>query len=160
MNRRLKRAAAELVARASRLDRVGKSDDRSALQALNDEMGGRLPAWYVELLTMFPLCGLELGWRDEDQVDWMLWNDHRGIRSESVECYPGLPILSRGYVNVASDAGGSGDPYFISTDSNDPPVYRVYHDVSDQADQILAQGRNLIAASLSELFRKAVLTDE
>jgi len=127
---------------------------------------GRIPLWYVELITTVPICGLELGWQaqepvgDYDGVEWMEWSDPRNMRSESIDCYPGLAILEHGYVNVASDLSGGGDPYFIAAGkSQDPPLYQVYHDVSDEAKAILAEGRNLVTRSLSGFFRKAIIAE-
>jgi hypothetical protein len=126
------------------------------------DTGGRIPPWLADLLVTQPLAGLELGWQayppeaDSDGVMWLEISDARNIRSESLECYPGLAILHRGFINIASCSQGSGDPYFISADEgDDPPVYQVYHDVSDQPDAILAEGRQLVARSLSEFFRTA-----
>jgi hypothetical protein len=133
------------------------------MAGLNAEMNARIPAWYVELLTSIPICGLELEWQadvpddEDDGIAWIEWCGVKGIRSESLECYPGRAILERGYINVASDSTGGGDPYFIPTDQeDDPPVYQVFHDMGDQADQILAEGRQLIAPSLSDFFRFAL----
>ncbi len=111
-----------------------------------------------------PLCGIEIGWKvdpldgDTNEVNWLILSDARNIRSESLECYPGLAILSRGFINIGSCSLGSGDPYFISSEEgDDPPVYQVYHDVSDEADVILAEGRTVVAESLSRFFRDAIV---
>ncbi|MGG3806123.1 hypothetical protein [Metabacillus fastidiosus] len=56
------------------------------------------------------------------------------------------------------DALGTGDQIYISLDEGEnPPVHRVYHDVSEQPDEILSVKR-LIANSLSELFNNAKVT--
>jgi hypothetical protein len=120
----------------------------------------------AELLTAIPLGGLEIGWQayepkdDYDGVEWIELSDASGIRSESIECYPGLAILPAGYINIGSCSGGSGDPYFISVDEgDDPPVYQVYHDVGDTAEAILTEGRRCVASSLSLLFQTAIIAN-
>ena len=156
MNPEVEEEARKFVGREAASDRHGRTADTSSLSALNIEMGGRIPEWYQSLLTTVPLCGLEIDWRTEDLDVRISWNDVNGIRSESVECYPGLAILDRGFINVGSDPIGNGDPYFIPTDQgDDPPVFLVYHDVSDQADEILANGLVQIVPRLSALFRQA-----
>lgn len=56
------------------------------------------------------------------------------------------------------DALGKGEQVYISLDKDEnPPVYRVYHCVSEQPDEILSVKR-LIANSLSELFNNAKVT--
>lgn len=70
------------------------------------------------------------------------------MRSEMLECYPGTAIREHGYICVAGCTLGSGDQYYIcNSDGDDPPLYQIYHDVSDVAD-----GRAGVFPSLSELF--------
>jgi len=77
----LHNAAKALVERA---EKAGQSRNTLAapdeLRQLNQELGGRLPGWYAELLASVPLCGLELGWQagepedDFDGVEWLDWS--------------------------------------------------------------------------------------
>jgi hypothetical protein len=47
---------------------------------------------------------------------------------------------------------GGGNPYFIPVDKgDDPPIYQLYHDVSNKADEILKRAR-LVFPKLSDLF--------
>ena len=162
MNEILKKAVIELVERAKKAGRSGQLTDAKTMNKLVNDMGEKIPAWYVELVVNFPLCGLEIAWQSDeptegyDGIAWMEWSDPNGIRSESLDCFPGRAIPEKGWINVASDLMGGGDPYFLPTDKGDnPPVYQVYHDVSDKADVILANGCRLVAASLSDLFQQA-----
>lgn len=151
--------AIALVARALALGKKGRVIPADEMQEVIDELGGTYPTWLADLLTTVPLCGLELGWQAseaDDNVSWLEWSDGPGILSESQESYPGLAILPAGFVNIGSCAMGTGDPYFISVnEGDDPPVYQVYHDVSDQADVILAEGRVTVAGCLSEFLATA-----
>jgi hypothetical protein len=158
----VREAAEELVHRARASGHMGKTIARDDMDQLVADTGGRIPPWLADLLVSTPLSGLELGWQacepeaDFDGVRWLELSDARDIRSESVECYPGFAILDRGFISIASCTHGSGDPYFISVDEgDDPPVYQVYHDVGEQPGEILAEGRQLVARSLSEFFRTA-----
>jgi hypothetical protein len=164
MNANLRDAAVQLVERAVAIGQQGTTADQQLLEALIRNAKGHIPLWYAELISTVPLCGLELGWQaqepthDYHAIEWMQWSDPRNVRSESIEYYPALAILEHGYVNVASDPGGSGNPYLIAAhQGEDPPLYQVYHDVSDQGPEIIADGRTLVAESLSEFFRKALL---
>lgn len=159
-------AAEELVARALSLGQRGRVLTTQQAGALADDVDA-YPSWLVDLLTAVPLCGLELGWQAHapeptfDGVLWLMWSDATGVRSESLECYPGLAILPAGYVNVAEDSMGGGDPYFICIhEGSDPPLYQVDHDVGSEAETILRDGRRLVAASLSEFFRSAIIQGE
>ena len=156
MNRDVEEAASQFVQRASAAGRSGCLGDKDALVALNAEMGHRIPEWLISLIATVPLCGLEVDWQANDLDGLIEWADANGIRSESIECYPGLAILERGFVNIGCDPCGSGDSYFIPTDrGDDPPVFQVYHDISDQADEILSRGLFEVSPRLSDLFREA-----
>ena len=158
--------ALELVRRAERIGQRGQVIPPSDLADLTRDLGVSIPAWLFELLTTVPLAGLEFGWQEDaerglDGVAWLIWSDARNIRSESLECYPGRAILPMGYICVASCSAGSGDPYFITIeDGDDPPLYRIYHDVSDHADAILDGAKHLVVPSLSAFFREAKLSGE
>jgi hypothetical protein len=161
----LHQAANVLVERAAKAGQRGTLADPDELRQLDHDLGGRLPGWYAELLASVPLGGLELGWQagepedDFDGVEWLDWSSPHDIRGESVEVYPGIAILERGYINVATDPTGGGNPYFIPTDQgDDPPLFQVYHDVSDDPDTIVRDARQLVAGSLSEFFAQAVIT--
>jgi hypothetical protein len=124
------------------------------------------PAWLLDLLSVVPLCGLRLGWQaydpepDADGVLWVEVSDAGGILSESLELYPGVGILSAGYVNFGG-SDGSGDPYFICAhEGDDPPLYEVYHDAGSEAETILAEGRKLVSPHLSAFFRAALLESD
>jgi hypothetical protein len=156
MNRDVAETANQFVQRAAAGGHSGHRADFGALVALNAEMGHHIPEWLISLMTTVPLCGLEVNWQANDLDGSIEWADTNDIRSESLECYPGLAILERGFVNIGCDPYGSGDSYFIPTDrGDDPPVFQVYHDVSDQADEILSRGLFEVSPRLSDLFRSA-----
>jgi hypothetical protein len=160
----VRQAALELAERAAAAGQHGRIIPPTDLAALAQVLPTVLPPWFCDLFTSVPLSGLELGWQEQPGgggIAWLQWSDARNIRSESLECYPGRAILHRGYVNVASCSHGSGDSYFISlAEGEDPSLYRVYHDVSDQPDRILAEGLERVAPSLSAFFRTAHLAGE
>jgi len=160
----LKQAVEGFVARASARGFHGRTLSVAEIQSLDIALAGAYPTWLAELLSAVPLCDLQLGWREYGPdasfygVEWLNWCGAAGVISESVNCYPGCAILSAGFINVASCSGGSGNPYFISVnEGDDPPLYRVLHDVSDRTDIILAEGRETVAPHLSEFFRGALV---
>ena len=56
--------------------------------------------------------------------------DEPDAASEANDFYPGLVVKADGYVPIAGCVEGSGDPYFIRIQDQQPgPVYRVYHDL-------------------------------
>jgi hypothetical protein len=158
-------AAEALVTRAIALGHQGRVFTSEEQQSVTAALP-IYPVWLLELLSVVPLCGLRLGLQTrstEPSWDGVLWidvSDARNIVAESQEFYPGVGILPAGYVNFGG-GDGSGDPYFLCVhEGEDPPVYRVYHDVGVDAATILSQGRELVVPSLSELFRGAILEGE
>ena len=137
-------------------DVLGVSETREDLDAFNVECGGIIPDWYLDILQNFPLCGVELEWPDPSVPDNLVcaeWMDIRNMRSEMLECYPGIAIREHGYICVAGCTFGSGDQYYIcNSDGENPPLYQIYHDVSEVADEIINQGREMIFPKLSDLF--------
>lgn len=160
MNIKLAQAASKLIERASAAGLGGVVASTAQLQRLNTVLDGSLPDWYAELLSTYPLCGLELGWNEDeedDEAEWMIWSAPDDIRGEA-DSSVGAAILERGYINVALSAEGSGDAYFIPTDKGeDPPIYQIDREAGDDADEILADGLRLVASSLSGFFNTVKL---
>lgn len=163
MNTEVYEAVLEFIKRAEEKGINGSVVNKDDILNLNSKLNGLLPQWYSELLATVPICGIEFElqvFEPEDDFDGLQsieLNDSNGICIESLEYYPGLEIFKKGYICIASDSTGGGDPYFININEGDnPPVYRVYHDISDNADEILEKGRELVSNSLSELFKSAI----
>jgi hypothetical protein len=137
----------------------GRVESREELDAFNSECSGIIPEWYLDILERFPICGMELEWpnsTDADETVGIEWMDIRNMRSEMLECFPGLAIRERGYICVAGCTMGSGDQYYIcNSDGDNPTVYQIDHDVSDVSEEVIADGREIIFPTLSELFDSA-----
>ena len=74
--------------------------------------------------------------------------------------HPGKLLLKRGYFGVAGD-NGIGDQYFISAhEGENPALYRIGHETDEDADTILAVERQIVAPSLSEFFKAALVEAE
>jgi hypothetical protein len=160
MNPTVMRAARALVVRAERDGQTGLLATADELHRLESELGAHLPGWYRDLLRTVPLIGLELGVvhpdSSDDDVSSVLWLGPEGIRTESVELFPGSAVVGRGYLCVGGCAHGSGDQYFLDTNAGDDPrLVQIYHDVGTDADRILAEGVVEIAPSLSAFFSGA-----
>lgn len=96
-----------------------------------------LPPYWIDFLNANDLrgkdCRLSEG-EDESAVgaDMTVFTEEQSI-DEETNFYPGIAVVSDGYVPVASCISGSGDPYFIKT-SEGPRgrLYRIYHDAVSQ----------------------------
>jgi hypothetical protein len=146
----------------SKASRPGKKVDPEAIQDVQKKLTTPLPSWLVELFTTYPLSGIELEYpvyEPDDEYDGyasiqIVTPDD--LYAETEQFFPGLAIRELGYICFAGDPTGGGDPYFIkATDDDNPPVYQVYHDVSDIGTVIEKEGMQKIADSLSDFFEKA-----
>jgi hypothetical protein len=159
----LRKAARELAHRATRAGQRGRVATAVELRSLVAAFPGRYPAWLADLLAEIPRCGLQLGWterppQDADDIRWLVWSGPGDVERESLRTdWPGRLILPLGYVNVAMDGDDCGDPYFVpAAESSDPALYRVYHDGGSTGEELVDSGR-LVAPSLSEFFRTALV---
>lgn len=158
MNREVSEAAHKLIQHQSNKGYQGSVDHKSAYVELNSLLTFELPDWLIELNTTLPLCGLEIEWKRNDLNGLIEWANEDAIRVESLDCFPGIAILNRGFVNIGSDPYGTGDSYFIPTNKgNNPPVFQIYHDTSEDPDEILSSGLLEVSPRLSDLFQNAVL---
>ncbi len=126
--------------------------------ALESSLGLTLPRWLSELLQTYSLCGAELFWQaypaedDFDGRSYVTLADPDRMARESVELTPGCEVLSLGFVCIATDDDGIGDPYFVPVEQEDPPVYQVHHDNDEDDHQIGPHQARRVAQHLSEFL--------
>lgn len=136
------------------------------LTELNDKLTNPLPDWFVALYSRFPLSGCQLDfpqYEPEDDYDGcasLALATPQNIYDEMELCYPGIAIKDLGYFCIAMDLTGSGNQYYTTSRQGDnPPVFQVFHDVSDEGEEIEKLGMEKIADTLSDFFAKARLTN-
>ncbi|PGZ90462.1 hypothetical protein COE53_17995 [Bacillus sp. AFS029533] len=163
VNPEVENSVLKLLERARSDGKIGERFTLNKLDHLNKVFRNKLPEWLKQFYRNVPIYGLEITTKyidsedDEDYID-MGFLDLEGIISESTELYPGITLLDKGYLCIGYDALGTGDQIYISLEEGEnPPVYQIYHDVSEQQEEILSTKR-LIANSLSELFKNAKIT--
>ena len=150
MNAAVYTQAALLAERAIAGGQEGFCEAAAEWHTLNADLGGVIPDWYMTLMASVPLAGLGLG--GTENYGGTEWFDTSTIRFEATQLHPGMFILERGYFCVAG-GNGTGDQLFISAhDGEDPPLYQISHETGGDADNILANGREIVASSLSSFF--------
>ena len=164
MNPIVEQAVIDCLAKTETGGHPGKVISLAEMKDLQSRLTNPLPAWYAELLMMYPLSSRYINYPNQtpgdshEDYDSMRLARAIDIYNEMEECYPGLAIRDLGYTLFASDPTGSGDPYFIKTAEGDnPPVYKVYHDVSHIGTVVEKEGMNMIAVSLAEFFNNAAV---
>ena len=164
MDRQLEDAVKRFLQRAQQAGMAGELADESEVKKVNEELGGIIPNWYIELVTTYPICALQFQWQaypEEDDFDGrssVFWSRPADILKESRDLYPGAGLIKDGYFNVACDEDGTGDPYFInSNEGNNPPLYEVYHErVKDPETQVGEFDGRKASERLSAFFDNAL----
>lgn len=144
---------------------TGRTATAEEVQLLKEKFGDLIPDWYYRLISQLPLIDAEVAWQayepDEDfdglaSVQFLSAED---MILESFEYDPGILVRSKGYVCIATDPGGSGDPYFVKFDRADPAVLQIYHDFFDEDANLTEYDYVTVAESFSALFANGIVPD-
>ena len=162
MNDELQIAVEAFITKASESGQTGKAVDINECVKFNDKLNLIIPDWYQELITTYPLSGIEFMWQafepeeDFDGLSTVWWADTDNIYSETSELMPGARILKEGYFCVACD--NIGDPYFInSKDGENPTVYQVSHELLAESKLIISGfTAKVVGKKLSDVFDNAI----
>jgi hypothetical protein len=133
---------------------VGRTASEADINMLERKLKTKLPNWYYELFTTIPIIDAEFGVQenepedDYDGISYMMWGDIDSVIQECTEFEPGISVFQEGYIYIASCSQGSGDPIFINLNTEEPKVFRIYHDDFSKA---------VLAKSLADLFKNAII---
>lgn len=118
-----------------------------------------LPFWIKSMLIDFEIANLIIDFKAIDIERLSIqFNCFKAIEDACLHRYPGCAIFDLSYIGIGEDPTGSGDPFFINlNEGNNPPVYQIFHDVSDIGEKILQKGKKRIAHKLSDIFRYQIL---
>lgn len=164
MNNQLLNSVQEYIERVKSFNPylLGDKWSEKEIENVEKKLKITLPLWYKKLLASFPIREMDIGtqlYEPDDDFDGVEYVTFSGINVvECLDAVPGCEIFERGYICIGIDISGSGDPFFISLNEGDnPPVYQVYHDVGEDADEILKEGKVLVSNSLSDFFKHAII---
>ncbi|OHX63786.1 hypothetical protein [Flammeovirga pacifica] len=136
----------------------GIKQTESDYELLKDEVKQIIPNWVKHMLIDFKIANLILDFKfQEDEQISIQFNSFKQIEDACLNMYPGCAIFELGYIGIGEDPTGSGNPYFIKIDEGEnPPLYQIYHDVSDKGEEIVKQGKELISNKLSDIFKNQI----
>lgn len=147
----------EMARRASTFGR-GRLLSQPEGEKLRLHFKARLPEWYIELLSEVPLveCELEILTADDDCLS-VQWMSSQHMIQEDGEACPGVVARTAGFVPVANCSVGTGDPYFVRFDGDDPAVWKVSHDSQGIIDGRFDLNEHLqVAPTLSDAFARCI----
>lgn len=133
---------------------IGRTASKADINELEGIIKRKLPEWYFELYSTIPIIDAEFGVQENepddkyDGVSYLMWGDIKSVIQESTEFEPGISVLKDGYLYIASCSHGSGDPIFINVNTEEPKVFRIYHDDFS---------KSLLAESLADLLKNAII---
>lgn len=156
----LAEACTSLVKRAIQ---PGNRCDRSEMMKLNADSGSILPTWFIDMMTSFPLAGLELRWQfdpsdDEDGVAWIVLADVAMLQ-ELLKAYPAVYLVDRGYFPIGYGTLNAGN-VFLMRGAGDATstLFELWHDVSHDPDVLVRAleghepGATVVAKSFVEFL--------
>ena len=120
------------------------------------------PDWLMALLRGHALAGVGFSLNEDHDESGLgaelIWLTPAQIVSESIECQPGLSVLSHGFLPIGACAEGSGDPYFLDLrdSSADPALVRIPHDYASSGPYPYEK-IEVVTSSISEFFRTSRL---
>lgn len=141
---------------------VGRTATNDELKSLRSKFGALIPEWFYSLIKEVPLLKLEVlnqQFEPEEDYDGLLHiqlAEPAHIIDEGYDAYPGLLIREKGYVCIGLDLVGSGDQIFIDFNDSNYPVYQIYHDAGDTAEELLNHGRELISPLFKEFLQEGI----
>ncbi len=129
---------------------------------LEEELLREIPDWIIAMLTTYPIAGLVFRFEAMNgETQAIQFNDFDEISDNYYTLNPGCIVADMGYLCIADDPTGSGNPYFIKLEDGDnPPVYQIEHNFSKNHEQIITNGRHKIAERLSDIFEKQEKLEE
>src|SRR5262249_24235048 len=111
----------------------------------------------IELLQRVPLIKCMFSHARPPWTWDLQWLDVAQVRSEAMEAHPGISALKLGYIPVAQCLLGSGNPFFVRFDSDDPAIVQILHDVFKNNYVLIPESFVMVSPTLSAFFADAVV---
>jgi len=124
----------------------------------------KISKWYIQLLTEYPLSGLNVGipfnygWESlkNKKVNELpllntKLNSFDDIEFDATEAFPGFELIKKGLICIAPDENSSGDGFYIKAKEKNPKVFYIYHDCGTNTKELIRHSQ-LIANSFTEFL--------
>ena len=147
-----------------RLPAVGACSKAIDFEQLINHESYSIPGWLVALFAEYPLAGVQIGTSAGGNYgaerSMFEIGDSTLINELNTTSYPGMHLFPRGYVAIGCGIEWAGDVLVLATkDDLDQRVYQVWHDVSQDADELemallnSEPGTQLISETFSDLLQ-------
>lgn len=124
-----------------------------------------VPDWYKELLSTFPLAGLEIGIPNGFGQDELIGkpieklplmevkiNDISEIKEFSTEIFPGYQLIKDRYICFARDDFSTGEGIYFDGKEVNPAINLIFHDIGETNKELL-KNAIVLTNCFTDLFR-------
>ncbi|TCI93732.1 SMI1/KNR4 family protein [Tenacibaculum sp. M341] len=146
------------------LTNIGYKTQQSIFQKFRRKVRKKIPGWYDELLTEYPIAELKIGipfnfgWeslknKNQSELPYMNteFNSIENIESIAKEEFPGAELIKQNYICIAENTNKDGDGFYINSKEQNPTVIYIYHDCGSNASELIKNGQ-VISSSFSEFL--------
>ncbi len=165
MERKIRENIEELFKNYPELNNGGIKSNQNIFKRLKRKIKNKIPNWYIELLTEFPIAKLKIGipfnygWetlknKKQSELPFMPteFNDLENIEFITTEEFPGSELIKGNYICIAEDTNKEGDGFYINTKEENPSVIYIYHDCGNNASELIKNGQ-IISKSFSDFLK-------
>ena len=135
--------------------KTGRDDTKLLLDTMRGTSGIH---WYVQVLEAYPLAGTTFYLSEDEDLSEigveMQWMSPEESLDEISNAYPGIDAHKKGYIPVGICLVGSGDPYFIKTNSSGFALVRIPHDAC-RGGELDETQIELVCDNVTDFFLKA-----
>jgi hypothetical protein len=147
------------------LNNVGIKSQQNPIQKLKRKLMRKIPSWYIQLLSDFPIAELKIGipfnygWdslkdKTQNELPFMTteFNSLEHIEFIARKEFPGFELIKKHYICIAENTNKDGDGFYINTKEVDPSVIYIYHDCGNDASELIKNGQ-VISSSFSDFLQ-------
>lgn len=146
------------------LTTIGFKAKQSIFQKLKRSLQNKIPNWYNQFLTEYPITELKIGipfnygWdslkgKKQSELPFMStkFNGLEDIEYIANHEFPGFELIKANYICIAPNENNDGDGFYINATEKNPSVIYIYHDCGKNASELIQHGQ-IISKSFSEFL--------
>lgn len=143
----------------------GQVTDRSEFEKIDKRILKSIPAWYRDILTEYPLAGLEIGipnnFGDKELIGkpfeelplmGLTFIPVKQIEYSSLNLFPDHELIDLGYIRIAEDKFGTQEGIYINIKEENPSLKLVFHDFGETGKEVLKQAEVLLD-NFTDIFK-------
>lgn len=147
--------------------KMGELLNRDGINHLSGNVKMILPPWYVDMMTTYPLYGIEIGiphnfgqpklkGNPPDRLPLLsiAFKSFEEIEHESNHVFPGFELIRDNYLALAEERNGEREGIYFKVDAPNPPPILIFHDDGTSNQELIRNGTSL-SNGILEFFNEA-----